>query len=155
MRCSELPWAVMPDLKCFDLITDKSRLSGICYFEFYPNDCAANPTCWNDGSLYIADTGFDVFAPAFQRAVPSFDYYSFNRFSAGDLSRLDDELSAFIASLSSASAHSQFLHEYQLPSWSGIPLHSLVPVLTQAASGIAAFCRIARERPGALWVLGM
>jgi hypothetical protein len=143
------------DLKYLELITDKSRLSGTCYFEFYPSDCAASPTCWNDGSLYIADTGFDLFASAFQRAVPSFDYYSFNRFSADDLSSLGHELSAFIASLSAATVHSQFLREYQLQLWSGVPLQSLVPDLTQAASGIAAFCSSARERHGALWVLGM
>jgi hypothetical protein len=143
------------DLQYLELISDKSRLVGTCYFEFYPSDCAESPTCWNDGSLYIADTGFDLMTPVFEHAVPSFEYFDFNRFSANELSSLDRELSAFISTIQSATTHSQFLREYQVERWGSVPLQSLTPALIDAASGIASFCRTASQRPGVLWVLGM
>lgn len=143
------------DLNYLELITDKSRLVGTCYFEFYLSDCLANPTCWNGGSLYIADTGFDLIAPAFERAVPTFCYYDFNRFSADELRNVERELSAFMATLKAATSHGQFLSQHQVEHWSGVPIESLVPDLVHAVSGISAFCRNAREQLGVLWVLGM
>jgi hypothetical protein len=153
------------DLKYLELISDRSRLVGTCYFELYPSDWAGTPTsrskgfyyptCWNDGSLYIADTGFDLIAPVFERAVASFDYNDFIRVSADELSNLEKELPAFITTLQSATLHSEFLREHQVERWSSIPLQSFVPALTDMASGIATFCRSARERVGVLWVLGM
>ncbi|QIF03522.1 hypothetical protein [Roseimicrobium sp. ORNL1] len=143
------------DLKYLELITDKSRLVGTNYFEFYPSDCLELPTCWNEGSLYISDMSFSAIAPAFERAVPTFGYNDFNRFSADELRNVERELSAFIATLESATSHDQILPGYQIERWSGVPIESLVPALVHAVSGISAFCRKSREQPGVLWVLGM
>jgi hypothetical protein len=90
-----------------------------------------------------------------ERAVPSFSYYDFIRVSADELSNLEKELSAFISTIQSATLHSEFLREYEVERWSGVPLQSFVPALTDMASGIATFCRSAREQIGVLWVLGM
>lgn len=148
------------DLDGFKLITSPTELSGTCYFEFCAHEFTGQPTCWNAGSLFIADTGFDFFAGLFTRASSTFDYFAFTRFDREALDRLVVGFDEFLEHVAASSRHEQLLAAYdgcaRAPtSWSGVSHSQLAVALTVAGGGMREFARQARDEHGAMWVLGM
>lgn len=148
------------DLANFRLFTSPSELSGTCYFEFCARVFDGQPTCWNDGSLFVADTGFDFFAALFERASSGFDYFAFTHFDRAALDRLIAGFDEFLRHVAASSRHEDLLTAYagciRAPeSWGGVTHLQLATALTQAGTGIRDFARRARDEHGGMWVLGM
>lgn len=59
----------------FELITDKSKLSGTAYFEFLPRQYQGR--CWNSDSVYIADEAILYFDKLLLKHVPNYGHFNF------------------------------------------------------------------------------
>lgn len=144
-------------LNNLELIRDKAKLEGTCYFEFHPRELPAKTACWLDGSVFISDAGFDFFVRCFERASPNFDYFSFVRFGRSEIERLLSELSEFCTALTPGCSRELLFSRghFTAESWSGVETESLRLALVAAASGIRDFVQTATKETGCLWVPGM
>ncbi len=88
------------DLILFEPLFDPSQRDGTAYFEFHPAELPEENACWLPGSLLLRDAAFDFFVECFYRASKTFDYFSFVRFGSAEISRVSDDLTAYLAVLS-------------------------------------------------------
>ena len=79
------------------MITDRSALSGTCYFEVLPG--SYENECWNPESVYFTEEHFGFIEPTIVRHCPEHDHYAFTNISrskwqdiVGDLERLANSI---------------------------------------------------------------
>lgn len=140
-------------------IRDRSLLSGTCYFEFVPYDLPSPVQCWNEGSLYLADTGFDLFEKCFQSSHREFEYYGFVRFSDEQIGALIREFDSFLHLLATTPTRTNCFSRLHRPNaggaWHDIPEPILAKSLYACAKEIRAFLQDHAKPQGCLWVLGL
>jgi hypothetical protein len=147
------------DLVVFEPLFDLSKRDGTAYFEFHPAELPEPNACWLPGSLLLRDAAFDFFAECFHRTKHSFDYFSFVRFGSGDIKRLIDELTIYLAPLKAAPTRQHLFSNYASifsdDIWSGVSTELLADAILSAGTTLRRFVRSETKESGCLWVLGM
>jgi hypothetical protein len=72
------------------LIRDKAELNGTCYFELLPGKYRGR--CWNEESVFLAESVFGFIEPIIARHEPRFDHYAFESVSRETWMRIMDDI---------------------------------------------------------------
>jgi hypothetical protein len=147
------------DLILFEPLFDASQRDGTAYFEFHPAERPEEFACWLPGSLLLRDAAFDFFVDCFCRASKTFDYFSFVRFGAAEISRVADDLSKYLAVLRQRPSRTELFANYSsiftAEIWSEVSTPVLTKAVHSAGSTLNQFIRSNTADSGCLWILGM
>lgn len=147
------------DLSLFDSLASPDEREGTAYFELYPKELPYPNACWLPDSFFIRDAAFDFFAECFHSASKSFDYFSFQRFGAPEISRLIHELDIFLRDLSIETSREKLFSRYasiiNSGIWSQVDSQILLPAVRGCGERMVAFVQSTTRESNCLWVLGM
>jgi len=150
---------IASDLTAFEVIRDKSLLTGSNYFELHPKEVLVANACWLDGSIFIRDAGFNFFCACFERAAPDFDYFAFTRIVPPQLETLAIELRNYLdvcrATSDRTALYSCYPSNFRIDTWDQIEIEPLRSSIIEAGDNIERFVLAARKDTGVLWVMGM
>jgi hypothetical protein len=148
------------DLGLFTLLRDPTLREGTAYFEFHPAELPEPFACWLEGSIFMRDAAFDFFAECFHSATSGFDYFSFQRFDQGDISRLLLELDTFLSTIESKIPTREVLFAkyaslFTKDIWSELDTSILAPAVAVAGRELRGYIAERTKDSKCLWVLGM
>lgn len=147
------------DLASFEPLFDPARCEGTSYFELHPTELPHPHACWMKGSLLLSDAAFDFFAECFHRAHDSFDHFGFQRFGAGEVEALCEELSSFIKQVALNPTRdvlfSRYASLFTADIWSEVPTEVLVPAVSRCGERLLGFISTSTKESNCLWVLGV
>ena len=147
------------DLHLLKILRDKKDLEGTAYFEFHPRNLKSEYSSWNEGSIYLADSGFDFFCDCFYRSNREFDYFAFCKYNGEEINRLVSELEEFMRVIqvepSRSAVFSRYSGLFGKEMWDEVSEARINEALVLTGSDLVKFFKAAKNESGILWVLGM
>lgn len=147
------------DLQVLKILRDKNALDGTAYFEFHPKILKSEYSVWNDGSIYLAESGFDFFSECFHKSNREFHSSGRCKYNGEEIDLLTSEIEDFMQAIkkqptrtSLFSGHSGFTERAV---WDHINEACIREALTSTGKGLIKFFKNAKNESGILWVLGM
>lgn len=146
-------------LALFEPLTRPDACKGTLYFELHPRELPHAVACWLPGSLFVKDAAFDFFAGCFHTASASFDYFSFQRFGAEEITRLNHALDGYLNGLTHEPTRERLFCGYEsvfdADIWSAIDTPALSAAVRRCGETMRTFIRTRTKKSKCLWVLGM
>lgn len=146
-------------LHLLKVLRDKKELRGTAYFEFHPKNLQSEYSSWNEGSIYLADAGFDYFCECFYKSNREFDYFAFCKYNGDEIASLIVEIDRFLSELKNDSGRktvfSRFSGLFGKEMWDNVDEKKISEVLISTGKELIRFFKDAKSESGILWVLGM
>lgn len=147
------------DLQVLKILRDKNALDGTAYFEFHPKILKSEDSVWNEGSIYLAESGFDFFSECFHKSNREFQYSGRCKYNEEEIDLLTSEIEEFMQAIkehstraSLFSRHSDFTEKAM---WDHIDETRTREALASTGKDLIKFLKKAKNDSGIVWVLGV
>jgi hypothetical protein len=74
----------------YELLINKNKLTGTCYFEFLPGKYQSK--CWNDFSVFLSEEAIFVIEDLLKKSNKKYDHYNFTFYNKDKINILENEL---------------------------------------------------------------